>query len=1304
MPKNNQALVFNDKICRFDFMKSKKTAIALLILLFSLNSFAQQFERKLKWQEQAKTFSTIDGKIITVPYFAACSFYEQYGNLPVFSEKFDLPVYSEVTAEITNAIYSPVSNIDVSSNAYISSEIKINAFASVSKKMPRGTVWFVPLRKNPSTGKVEKLESFTLKVKYTPKAQAGGNRAYAANSVLASGNWYKVAVTGDGIYKITYDFVKTKMGVEPGSFNLNSFAVYGNGGGMIPDRNSIARFDDLQENATLMVDNNGNNKFDQDDYLLFYGQMPDAWKFDNATQLFKHEKNLYSDKTYYFITTDKGTGKRAATATAGSSPTKTITEYDEHFFHESDEVNLQQSGKVWLGDKMTSFSNTKSFNNSFPGIITSSPVRVVSSIAANTNYGSSTVMNINGQNLITHNENGINPSLTYPPAALPFTVTAFYNAGGEQLNVGYTFNISADPSGSAACYIDYFEMHMKRSLSLYGNSSNFRSIASVGAADVSEFRLGNMSGNKKVWDVTDATNAKEMPGSLNGSQFSFVTPTNYLKEFIAFDVNGGFSNPEMIEKVANQDLHAIGQPDMIIISPPEFRGAADALADFHRSYDNLTVSVVNLPLIYNEFGSGKQDISAIRDFMKMMYDRAGSDTSLMTEYLVLFGDGSYDPKSRIDNANNFIPTYQSYETYSETASYTSDDFFGLLDASEGGEIADNSQDMDVAIGRLPVGSSTEANAIVQKIINYKTKKNDANCATLSNNNSWRNSITFIADDEDYNTHINSTEDLAEHTRSLFPVFNYEKIYLDAYKQQNTPAGDRYPDVNKAILDRMNSGTLIMNWVGHGGETNWAHERIFNMADIVNLENGIRLPLFVTATCEFSRFDLPARTAGEWLVVNDKGGAIASITTVRLVYSNANEALNDKAFSYIFAPVDGRDPRLGEILTETKNTVVTDPNNTRKFTLLGDPALTLNYPKLNIITTEVNGQPIALPHDTLKALAKITIKGEVRDDNGNKMTGFNGVVYPAVYDKLDTMQTLKNDATSQLRNFLMYRNILFKGKASVVNGDFNFTFIVPKDIDYQFGSGRISYYADAGDNIDGNGFTNDIIIGGSADSFNMDAAGPVINLYMNDEKFVFGGTTDETPMLLAKMEDESGINTAGNGIGHDLTAILDDNTQNRIVLNDFYEAALDNYMAGEVRYPFSKLAIGKHTLKMKAWDIQNNSSEDMTEFVVADNAKLALTHVFNYPNPFTTHTQFMFEHNRPCDDLNVTVQIYTVSGKVVKTLYEQINCGGYRVDDLVWDGLDEYGDPIGKGVYVYKVNVRDSSGNSAHKFEKLVVLR
>lgn len=1284
------------------FSASKCLTAGVICMVLATTASAQDFKRTLTWQPQPKTFSTLDAKVIKQPTFTNGAHFEKYNLLPVYTENIPLSSPSTVTATLVNPVYTPVT-VDNTQTDFLTAEPKVSATVAYQRKKPSAYVEILPFRKNAS-GQVEKLESFTLRLTVTPKYQYKDVTAYASNSVLSSGTWYKIAVTADGMYKIDYDFIKSTLKVNPASINLNKLAIYGNGGGMLPDKNAISYPDDLLENPTLLVDNNSNNAFDEGDFLLFYGQMTDKWIYNTASSTFSHEKNLYSDKNYYFLTTDAGTGKRVATAAAAGSPNKTITQFDDYAYHDSDEENTLKSGRTWVGDKMTSFANTKNFSYNFPNLITETPVKLVSSIAAKTSYGSSTSVNVNGQNLITHIDGGINPGNLYPPGAIPLTSTANYNAGSSQINVGYTFNISVDPTGTAATYIDWFELHFKRSLSLTGDAMAFRSIASVGAGSVSEFRLQNTNGNTRVWNVTNVGGIEQMPATLSGSQLSFTAATDNMQEFIAFNPNGGFSNPEYIGTVANQNLHSIGEPDMIIVTYDAFASASEELAAFHRTNEGISVSVVKVSEIYNEFGCGKSDISAIRNFMRMLYDRAGGDTSLMPRYLLLMGDGSYDPKNRVPNNKEFVPTYQSYDSYGATSSYTSDDFFGLLDPTEGGDITDSGQKLDLSVGRLPVETETEAWDVVNKIKNYKKPSNSGPaCVEITSNNSWRNIVTFIADDEDYNTHLEGTENICEATRATYPVYNYDKIYLDAYKQLVTPAGDRYPDVSTAILNRLNSGSLIINWIGHGGETNWAHERIFNMAEIVQLQNKEKLPLFVTATCEFSRYDLPDRTAGEWLVVNGKGGAIASITTVRLVYSNANEALNGKLFEYMFEPYQGRNPTLGELTMETKNTVVTDINNTRKFVLLGDPALQINYPRYDVVTTQVNNVPIAQPHDTLKALSLVTIHGEVRDDNGNKMTSFNGVVYPLVYDKISAVTTLKNDPESYIKNFSLYKNILFKGKASVTNGDFSFSFIVPKDINYQYGNGRISYYADNGNYVDAHGYTSQIVIGGSADSFKADLIGPEMRLFMNDEKFVFGGTTNESPILLVKLIDSSGINTVGNGIGHDLVAELN-NDGNRILLNDYYESELDSFQMGAVKYPFSKLKEGRYTLKVKAWDIHNNSSEDFTEFVVANSAKLALTHVFNYPNPFTTRTQFMFEHNKPCDDLSVLIQIYTVSGKVVKSIQSEVRCDGYRVDDIEWDGRDDYGDLIGKGVYVYKVNVRDSNGQSAHKFEKLVVLR
>jgi hypothetical protein len=1133
---------------------------------------------------------------------------------------------------------------------------------------------------------------------------------YAANSVLANGTWYQLTVNADGIYKIDYNFLKKTIGVNPSSINVSKLAVFGNGGGMVPDENSVARPDDLQENPTLFVDQNNNGQFDQGDYLLFYGQNPDNWQLNAATKQFYHTKNLYTNFTYYFLTTDAGTGKRVQTETATGSPNKTFNYFDDHQYRNNDQTNLLQSGKTWMGDQLTSFNNTESFTYSFPNLILSDTVTINSTIAVNSTYPSTSVTTVNGLQLISQYDSGIPPG-EYPQGANQYISSAGFMANATNLNIGYTFNVTSDPSGTAAFYIVWFELLAKRSLTMVGDAMTFRSIASAGAGNVSNFQLSGAGSNTVVWDVTNIAAIQQMSSTTSGSQLTFAANTDQLKEFIALNTNGTFSNPNFVAQVPNQNLHAFGQPKMVIVAYDDFVSAANDLANYHINTDNISTGVVSLSQVYNEFGSGKPDISAIRDFMEMLYQRAGTDTSKLPRYLLLLGDGSYDPKGRIADANNFISTYQSSESYDQLETYTSDDFFGLLDQTEGGQIENGYQKLDISVGRLPVESETEAEAMVTKIKQYKSSTPACTtCATVTTNNSWRTVITFIADYL-FNggpTFEDASDQLADSTQLHQPAYNYDKIYTDAYKLDATPAGDRFPDVNTAILNNINTGALVINWVGHGGPTNWSNARIFNMADIIQLANQF-YPLFITCTCDFSRFDLPDRTAGEWLVVNGTGGAIGSITTVRLVFEYDNGTIDSAIFDYLFASYQGRYPTMGEVTMQSKNGVIynTQGANTRKFCLLGDPAVTLDYPKYNVVTTMIDNKPVTSPHDTLKALTKITIQGMVTDNNNNKLTTFNGNIYPVVYDKISTIQTLNNPVSppdAGILDFQVYKNILFNGNASVKNGSFSFTFVVPKDINYQYGPGRLSYYASTSAGVDASGYSNAITVGGSSDTAKTYGNGPKISLYMDDQNFVYGGITNASPLLLAALQDPGGINTSGNGVGHNMTAVLDNNSQNSIILNNYYQSALNDFTQGQVRYPFSNLALGSHTLKVTAWDIYDQSSVANTEFVVTNNAKLALTHVFNYPNPFTTHTEFMFEHNMPCTELNVSIQIYSVSGKLVKSIVQSVQTTGYRVDGIVWDGLDDYGDAIGKGVYVYKVTVRDANGDVANKFEKLVVLR
>jgi hypothetical protein len=527
-------------------------------------------------------------------------------------------------------------------------------------------------------------------------------------------------------------------------------------------------------------------------------------------------------------------------------------------------------------------------------------------------------------------------------------------------------------------------------------------------------------------------------------------------------------------------------------------------------------------------------------------------------------------------------------------------------------------------------------------------------------------------------------------------------------QESTPGGDRYPDAVNDINHRIEKGCLIFNYTGHGGEVGLGAERIVEVPQILNWKNKSNLPLMVTATCEFSRFDDPDRTsAGEYCLLNENGGAVGLMTTVRLAFSTLNFSLNTAFFNHALVPMtNGKMPHVGDLYRLTKVDIGFNPQYTN-FAILGDPALKLAYPQQKIFTSSINSQSVTpTSSDTLNALSKITISGYVSDNSGNKLTSFNGVVFPSVFDKASTVKTLINDPVSAADTipykFILQKNLIYRGKSQVVNGDFSFSFIVPIDISYNFGKGKISYYAHNGIN-DASGYYDQIVIGGSNPNAIIDTHGPNINLYMNDEKFVVGGMTNENPKVYAIVSDSSGINTIGTGIGHDVVAVLDENTKNSLVLNDYYTADLNTYQSGKIRYPFNELSEGSHRLSLKVWDVQNNSSTSYTDFVVSKQAELALSHILNYPNPFTTKTKFFIEHNQCCTSLKVLIQIYTISGKVVKSINQTINNEGFRFDGIEWDGKDEFGDKLARGVYIYRVSVTDNSKKKAEKIEKLVIL-
>ncbi|MGB0882476.1 MAG: type IX secretion system sortase PorU, partial [Vicingaceae bacterium] len=1196
--------------------------------------------------------------------------------------------------EIENVVLFDAEYIDFdikgssfSGEQFVKNDIDLSYVNTVLRKKNFGQLKFTPVIKDSQTGKLKKLIRYKIRIETKVNSKKVlKNKTFGNNSVLSSGDWYKIGVLDDGVYKISYQFLKG-LGFDVDNLNPNDFKIYGNGGKMLPTLNSKSRADDLKQN-TISVIGASDGVFNVNDYVLFYGQSPHSWGLE-ANGRFDHQLHKFSDTTYYYLTfSNTGeSAKRISNQISLNTANQIVTTFNAHEYYEKDLVNLLKSGDKWFGDEFNAITDYDySFN--FPNADVSEPLIVDYSVVGRS--GSSSVFSLTTLGVTSSvNISGVDVNSYASRFADVGSGSLSANLNGDLVSLNLSYN---KPTSVSVGWLDKMVLNARRKLKMFGNQMFFRDINSVGVGNVSEFRIGGSpSSISQIWDITDPFNIRAIQYAYSSGIFSYKIPTDTLKEFVSFNTNYKtqiFSKG----KVVNQNLHGLLQADMIIVSHPDFLDQAAQLSSFHKNNDGLEVVIVTPEQIFNEFSSGSQDIVAIRDFVRMFYEKASS-VSDIPKYLLLFGDGSYDNKNRVTGNTNFIPTYQSPQSMEVIGSLVSDDYYGLLDPVEG--TWDNTELVDIAIGRLPVKNKDEADNVVNKIINYNT---------AASMNEWRNEFVFVGDDEDGNIHMNQSNKLSMMVDTMHKEYNTDKVFFDAYVQESTPGGSRYPEVNKAINSAVENGSLVINYTGHGGEVGWAHERVLTIQDINswNNTNISGYPLFVTATCEFSRFDDPARTTAGELVLLNKGGGVGLLTTVRLVYSTPNFLLNQSFYDEAFTPVNGEMPTIGDLFMSIKNNPlhVSVPNN-RNFTLLGDPALRLAYPKHNVKTKTINGVNVSLA-DTIKSLSKVTITGEVQDENGNKLSGFNGVISPVVLDKYKQVNTLNNDGEGVF-SFNLQTSKLFKGKASVVNGEFSYSFVVPKDISYSYGKGKLSYYAQ-NQIEDANGYHSEFFIGGTADDFEADDAGPEIDLFMNDEHFVFGGITDDSPVLLANISDLHGINMVGNGIGHDIVAVLDDDTDNSFILNDYYEADLNSYQSGKIAFPFSDLKEGRHKLTLKVWDVYNNSSEASIEFVVVNSKDIHLERVYNYPNPFTTYTEFWFEHNQPGKQLYAQVQIFTVSGKLVKTIEQHILNEGYRSTSITWDGLDQYGDRIGRGVYVYRLKVRTENFSVAEKYQKLVILR
>ena len=1292
----------------------KKILLYILVLLVG-NAFAQKAETiALDWKVQ--TAYDLGDVTLNIPQFQSEFFNFNVSERTIqFKKAFAIPALLKKEAlQVSTITYQTISETDLLDldKTKIPLSADVNFETSRARSTFKGLLVFNPIIKE--KGVYKKAVSISYSINTTNAANRLSENNYRSapaitNSVLASGNWYRFYVEKSGVYKVSKSFLQS-LGLNT-NVDPRTIKIYGNGGRMLPLLNDTEYPFDLEENAIQFIGEEDGD-FDNSDYILFYAEGVDTWNAESLTSV-----NLYDTKSYYYVTANAGLGKRIPTATEPSAASSmNFSQFDAVLYYEKDLVNVGKVGRRWFGEQFN-IENTRNFDFTIPNIDTSVPVEIKINSASRSFGATSFNFKANATDLGTLNfapivafsgtegfESALNASFTTSSPTISIKLT--YNNGGIPGSIGY---------------LDFIRLKAKRNLVGFGKQFLFFNDAEQTNIGVGSYNLSNAAAISQVWDVSDIYNVSSYQ-NVSGATFSFKVNLGNAKKYVAVDLSDVFlPMKEAVAAVGNQNIKGtifkdvagnFQDVDYLIFAPNFLMSQAETLANFHRNNSGLSVRVIALENVYQEFSSGKQDIAAIRNLIKYVYWNASS-LEKRVKYVNLFGDASYDYKKRLPNNNNIVPVFHGFNpmmseinnssNFSLYSSFMSDDFYGLMDDGEG-TMTTGFDGIDIAVGRMLVSSTSQAEEMVNKVLEYHDEKSYGR---------WRNNYVIYSDDADNLTDATlqvGLNNLADVLTGQKPFVNVKKIHSDAYLQQVAAGGERYPEAKKDFLDALALGGLVFNYFGHGNEEALARERLFEKLDAQNLTNRYRYPLFITITCEFTRFDDPNRfTGGEYMYWNKAGGAISLIATTRQIGVTTGLVMNNILSEKLYAYGSNDYPTIAEALRLTK--IETGSDNRRVVFYIGDPALKLAIPKPKVVLTKVNDISVGQPLPVLQALSVVKISGEVHDENDVVLSNYTGDLAVQIFDKEINRTTLGNNGVTNgsglvTMDFKTLGETVFRGNASVVNGQFEFSFVMPQDIRIPVGNGKISFYAkrNAPDLENQSGYDKTIQIGGVNVNAVSDTNPPRVKLHMNDEGFVSGGITNCAPILLAFLEDENGINTA-SGIGHDIVAILDGDETNPYVLNEYYETENNDYTKGFVRFPFRDLAPGLHTILFKAWDVYNNLVTAEIQFnAICSDEGLKLEKVLNYPNPFVSYTEFWFNHNMPFEPLDVQVQILTISGKLVKTINQQVMTEGFLCREITWDGRDDFGDKIGKGVYVYKLKVKSvTTGKSTEKYEKLVIL-
>ncbi len=1151
------------------------------------------------------------------------------------------------------------------------------------------------------------------------------------NSPLSTGNWYKIPFRRNNIYEINSDYLQ-ELGIDVSAVDPRRIQLWGTDGYQLSELNGTDRpeFSEIP----ILVQGESDGSFDNNDRILFYGNSPHQVKRNQDA--FFHEIHPYSDTNYMFLTIGDQNGQRLSVANNGITPTSTVSTFTDFIWKDEELTKPEdrfKSGRFWLGQQITSTQSNSVvsiFRDTVAGVTSPLNVNVNALLYGRSEASTSFDIDLNSIDLDDGSTSrlldGYNGS--EGRAATPFNVSNAVTVPVSNNVLEITARVTHRQQNSVA-FVDYIRLTFERNLSAENNKLLFYTLNNNNPTENVTFRLQNFTEEPIVMDVTNPTSPLLLNGNSSGSNFEVNYFQNEGNTLIAQSV---FPTPLSGSRIENQNLTGItSYPNYIVITSEALLDEANELAQYRQSQGFETqVAVQNH--ILNEFSGGVTDPTAIRDYLKFLYDRAIAASEQLPEYVMLFGDTSYDTKDIIPNAlTNHVLTYQSIQsivraTGSGGGTFGTDDFFGYMDDNEGsfaGGNTENSFLMDLAVGRITVQNSSEARAFIEKIKRYEAQ---------SNSGEWQNLFTFAADDDrpepnrNRDLHTVNADVSAEMMNLNEPGIRLNKIYEFSYPEEITGAGRQIPGATEDFIRSVNEGTLVLNYSGHGNEQTLSDEELFLSEYIEQFTNTDKLCVLVTATCQFGRYDDTSEQSGaEKFVSATNGGAIGAFTTTRVVYTSSSISSSNNfglnvALSQRMSErnSDGTPKRLGDIMRETKNSVINNgvtrigaSTNNKKFVLLGDPATIFKLPSNKAVVTEINGINV-LDEDTtvsLRALDQVTLSGRVENSSGNIDNSFNGEAVLSVYDGRRSVKLPEREWNCVLNGTCSYKvesDILFKGKVSVENGAFSQTFIIPKDISTTDLNGRVVLYASGSNSYAGGSFTDITFEGENPNAVN-DGTGPEMNIYLNDEKFVNGNLVNDSPTLVVELQDNSGINTTGTGVGHEIIATIDTKPQQTFILNEFYEGNLNDFTGGRIEYPLDQLPEGSYTLKVRAWDVHNNPNEKEIFFEVASQSDLSVRNVYNYPNPMNNRTQFMFEHNQPGNPLDVSVKIYTLSGKPVQHIQQNSIISTNSYANISWNGRDRDNDRLGNGTYIYvlRVTAETQEGKqSIETIEKLVIIR